>query len=836
MRLYLLSRVSTFMKNSTQRILLVSIVLILLLSAGYGARALLTSVSTKHLNHAGTQAVHPLRVELSGLSRAAASRSAVTRISPRGNETSIEHRFADGGTSWHIPNEYVTALRVYLSGSAQNQLQGVRIEMGRQHILTDHPAGSDLWEPVPADDSALPPDLDSFVAPDAAVFELSPEVFDSAWTVLPTLSRVFNYVGDLRLAVWSFLWALFVVAPVSCAALVRRNGAPLKEAPVVSSFVVAVAVLIVAATVFRFVNPPGATAGYVKPMALAGRALSLSLLILLVSRAHERHLASPMTRGSSFYRSHRVEILIVTLITAVGLLLRLVNLPALMRSDMYNLAAALSLHDSGSFSYLRNLDLTRTVAGLMDVLGRSISVSKIPFVAAGTLTIPLVYLLGRFVSPMLGVAAAVLFALGPNHIAMTAHVREYTVNLLIGSVLALVEFGLYKRFADRRLLFVPLFVGTLAVLFSLVLIYSNAVNNVTVLAVLQSGAFLAVPLVLHYISRHFPRLTRPLLIAAGVVFVVGFIVVHRFGPFTSGLILETDYLLSYLNPLAGKTMQTFSHAAVSPLFVVGLMVLPFITGKRSPYMDAALLAFWGTMILYVLKLDEGGSDRYLYHVTVLHALLLAGGLLWLYRALCRTVPWRLAGRIGAILLLLVIVNPVNSVQSAFGLVPNAQDTRRPVGPAGGDYYRDVAAFMRNQGLTQESAVIEATSRPYLASLALDRRFTRRWHSSRGPSYDVGEGIYVMRPIKHEVDQSAEAFAEHQSGFLISDKYRMVPPKDFRLGDVDFSYQGSLPHPNGRGSGFVLHRWEVEGPDRPALGDLFRPTNEVRSGLTRGDLF
>jgi hypothetical protein len=242
------------------------------------------------------------------------------------------------------------------------------------------------------------------------------------------------------------------------------------------------------------------------------------------------------------------------------------------------------------------------------------------------------------------------------------------------------------------------------------------------------------------------------------------------------------------------------------------------------------------MLLYSLKLDAGGSDRYLYHVAAFHSLLLAGGILWLFSDVRRLTSNRSVAGFGLALVLLVLVNPVNTAQSAIGAVPREGDPRHPTGSSGGDYYREVVHFMQQQGVGAESPVVDATGRPYLMSLALGRPFTREWTSALGRTYDLGKEVYAMRISKHETDQSTEAMRLHDEGFLITDKYRLIPPQDFHLRDVHFSYLGSLADPYRPESGFLLHKWKTNGPDTPAFGALFEASAEVLPGLSRAQLF
>jgi hypothetical protein len=830
-----------------RRAILVSIALIVLLSAGYGLRALLASLSIKHLDHSGAHAALPMQVELAGVSRQAASESAVTRVSARGNETPFSNVFGAGGNLWTESKEYVKTVRVYLSPRAADEITGVRLQAGSKRIRTDAPSSDSRWRAIPAGERDLPREVRAYVSTRAQVYEYVPGAADTAFTVLPPFSSLINYAGDLRLALRAVIWAILVVAPTVALLTARRRRMAGLEAPQ-SGFLIAVSVAVIVATLVRFVNPQPLFHGSIEPLVLVAAPLSVALLVLLALTRDKQTIG---TTFGDVFASRRVVALVAATV-GLGLLLRVVDLEALTRTDMYNLTAAMSLHDTGSFSYPRNLGLTRAIAGLMDTFGRTVTVAKVPSVVAAVVTVPLVYGLGRLVSPAVGLAAGLLFALSPFDVGMAGYVREYPVNLMLGTVVVLVQFAVYRSYANRRVAFLPVFAAVSLLMYVAVVAYSEASNNVTVRAAVQASAFASVPLVLHFFRRQYPRLFPVALTAAVVGMIALFLLAHQFGPFSRGLVLRPDFFRAYLNPMATKSMQTFSLAAVSPLFVAGLLSVPFVVSKRNPYLDAALLAFWGTLILYSLKLGAGHADRYVYHASAFHSLLLGASLVWLaerLRALELTVVARWVGT-GA--LLLVLVNPVNSIQSAFNLVPDHRDERTATNLSGGNYYRPVVERMREHGLEPDTPVIDAAAQPFLASVMLDRHMSHHRYSATGVQYDIGRGIYPIRvhrlreivqtgaeaapglaeSWRTNVDQSGEAFADHEQGFFVTDEYRLFPRSDFRLADVEFRFLGEVDDPHDRHAGFVLYEWSVVGPQAPdfisvfGLGRQYAPLADV----------
>ncbi|NBC30683.1 MAG: hypothetical protein GVY29_11925, partial [Spirochaetes bacterium] len=591
------------------------ILVTLVLAIGYAGLAVFSSSEIEGVPSVALQAAFPVRVDVQGMSVDGAASSAVTRLSPRGNESTMQ-RYAlatDGGT-WYSANNYFRSIRLYLSQKALREIDGVAVHFGNQSLSTgppDHEASS--WRRVSWEEVDLPKSLGPYVDEESVVYELVPRVQLSARTVLPVIGDATNYVGDLRLAFWSIVFAATLVGPIAIL-VIYSHARKMGEAAILKYVVLLVGVTVGSVTLLQFLSVSKMPLQYVQPAVLVSSGVSLSLILFLLWRSRtigvsERPYASSRTQRKGL----TIEIAALAALTATGLLLRVADLDSLMRVDMYNLSAALSLHDTGAFLYERNIDLSRSLAFLFDRFGRSLEVAKIPFVVAGSLTIPVIYFIARYVSRLVAILSAAIFAIAPNHIAMAGHVREYSVNLFVGSLAILFLFSVHRRFSKRPQIYIPLIALSLLAILLGVTVYSQAVNNGTIRAVVQLCVFIVLPLLLHHIADSFPRLLFPAALIAFVLFAVGFFMLDRLGPFAEGITLQSSFPRAYLDPNALDTMHTFSLAAVPALFIAGLLLLPLVRSRRSPYLDALGFGFGATLVVYSLKLSAGGADRYLYH-------------------------------------------------------------------------------------------------------------------------------------------------------------------------------------------------------------------------------
>lgn len=812
-------KLKSILVSSRRKCLIVSLIVIATLSGGHALLSVLSSSEVEGLTTTGMQAAFPVRVELIGLSETVAAQSAVTRVSPRGNESTMQqHLFSQTGAVWYSRSNYFGTIRIYVPDEGHREITGVTIRRGTTvHSVAAPSEESSRWRVVPHGETDLPTSLSSIWTNDLTVYGYVPSPSEAPGTIVPHFDGIFNYIGDIRLAAWSLLWAILVWVPIALANPRMLGKRATSRALLVRSLGLLLCVTAFGATVARFLNVSPMPLRFVDPAGLVSSALSMSFVVILFGSIVCHHQPAELRANRS--NRPRNDVLALVLITAVGFVLRTMDLDSLMRVDMYNLSAALSLHDTGTFSYTRNTDLTKTLSFLFQQFGRSVQVGKIPFLMAGTLTIPLIYALASFISRRIALFSAAIFALAPNHIAMAGHVREYSINLALGTLFLISLFVTYRRLSSHKFFFPLALIGVLGTGFALTHLYSAVANNGTVLSVAQAAAFASLALVLHYISQHFRAFLAPAMLIAVVLFAIGFSFVHVFGPFSRGLLVQSSFVRAYLNPLSLDSMQTFSMAAVSTVSIGGLLLAPSIISNRSPYVDAASVAFWGTLVVYSLKLDAGGADRYLYHVAGLHSLLLAAGLLIAFTQFQPHLTTSRIARIGGLLLLLTLVNPVNSTQAAFNIVPSYTDLRRPTGLSGGGYYRQLAQRMREFGADDESSIIEAGAPPYLASIVFNRPFTRRWYAEGGTPHEIGEGIYPVK-WRHGADHSLDAFRHNAKGLLLTDEYTLFPVgHSFRLGDIEFSYKAILPHPHDPFEAFTLYGWSVTGPDLRALGRL-----------------
>ena len=127
---------------------------------------------------------------------------------------------------------------------------------------------------------------------------------------------------------------------------------------------------------------------------------------------------------------------LLTLLVLTGLSLRLINLgkPGLAYDESFHVVSAKSMLDTGEPNlpsgepYTRALLFTRLVAFSFSLLGSNEFAARLPSVIFGTLTIILIFFVGkRMFGTTVGLISAIFLALSPFEIAWARECRMYAM-------------------------------------------------------------------------------------------------------------------------------------------------------------------------------------------------------------------------------------------------------------------------------------------------------------------------------------------------------------------------------------------------------------------------
>lgn len=627
---------------------------------------------------------------------------------------------------------------------------------------------------------------------------------------LPRIGSVFNYRGDLTVIFWLFLRTLFGAAAI--VGLWRLHASAFFRDPAnaakcfTSSWVVfgILALLLAKSWMERRPVIVSDVASAVYLGVLICVVFSLAQLLYAFGRVdHHRGMGRSLSLRGSDRPLGRSFWAIAALAVILAAAFRLWNIDYLQGADSFNLTAALALNDTGSFAYARNLHLTHAFGWLLQTFGASLTSIRVPLVLVSLGVMAMLPLLSRPFGAGVILVSLVLYATSPVAIEHASTIREYGENLLVATVfLAILTIVFLRLRQSPRRAAATL---TLSIVVGGLLIYGYArlVNNVTVVATIQVAAFYVVALcaVLLWgrVPERWPRVAIVFGLAAGFVGLVA--MAPRLGPFETELWLPTNFLRVYFDPFVDKPMQWFSYQAVTPV-VPAVIVLAAIAKRRNRDLGIAMsLAFWGSLLLFALRMGDTSRSRYVYHLFPLYLVLFSSGLhqvWWAVREAVSSVSQRRGFLLAFLVGTVVLVWPVNTVIAARHSIPEGQ-ARWVTSLRHDDYVRDLHELLRENGLSPRKAVVLERERPDSYCWVMDRPITETYAFSYYDNvpYDIAQGLYYHHP-----DWGAyglqEGHAEHGHGFyLLKDRPGRIP--EVKVGGTRLSFVTSA-------HGFTIYRW------------------------------
>ena len=303
-----------------------------------------------------------------------------------------------------------------------------------------------------------------------------------------------------------------------------------------------------------------------------------------------------------------------------------------------HVSTALGLSRGAWPDYTRGIIVTIAMAAAYTLSGASsftelITVGAIPGVLAGALAVLPLYALGRRVSPITGLVAALLWALSPWAIGMAHSMREYAyfpllILIFVLSIVRIFELlVLQSRFRTRVFVL-------WALLFAAFSCYAFFVDTASTLrAGFLFGGLTALGLVVGYWGRIYSRLRRqPKLLALAVIplAVLAYIVfsLATGDSQVSAIPQSPDWWWAHALFAGGYPLQSWNGPSLFFWPVVFALLPAFVLAlrARSVHVGTWLLTFAGVLAFYVFFFDRYTNSRYMFYILPFVCLLAAATL------------------------------------------------------------------------------------------------------------------------------------------------------------------------------------------------------------------
>jgi len=624
---------------------------------------------------------------------------------------------------------------------------------------------------------------------------------------IPLLGAVLNYRGDLTVIFWLFLRTIIAAVAVVVMWRLRVTGFFRDNSNTARCFAWSWLIFGVLATVLSkswMQERPLVVSDLASVLYLA------TLLWLTISSAYLIHrfalvpdntadVPAPLRRPATWTRAAHWAIAVS--VVAMAAILRIWNLDYLQGADSFNLTAALALNDTGSFAYARNLHLTHGFAWLMRTFGTSLGAVRTPLVALSLLVMLTLPLLAKPFGVRAAILSLLLYALSPVAIEHASTIREYGENLVLATLLLGVLTYVFLRmrpFPRKAVIALTLVFLTLALSIH---VYGGAVNNVTVASTIQVTGFYVVGLIVVLL---WPRAAGHRIVLVVLLFAafVGLVAIApNIGPFERELWVPVNFFRMYLDPFVDKPMQWFSFQALTPL-VPAIIVLSSMAKRRNRDLSIAMsLAFWGSLLLFSLRMGDTSRSRYVYHLLPLYLVLFSSGidqLWWSLRMGLSHTQKRKPAFFAFWLGVLALVWPANTAIATRHVIPDGQD-RWVTSLRHENYVRPLYHLLELNGLSARRALVLERERPDNYLWMMKRPVTETYsfaHYSNTP-YDIAQGVYYEHPDWGAFGLTTAVIRHNQGFYLLKDRPGRIPRVVAEGTELSFVTSAH---------GFTIYRW------------------------------
>jgi hypothetical protein len=477
-------------------------------------------------------------------------------------------------------------------------------------------------------------------------------------------------------------------------------------------------------------------------LAISGLFIASLLSCIVYTCLNRERLVAFITEAKFSDKLSFFDFSLIIFFCLLGFVLRVWNLDYIQGSDLFNLSAAKALFDNGNFLYERNEQLTYLIAEMFRLFSPTLFFARLPLALIGVFSIYLMYILGRYINPKIGLMAGFLLAISPVAIEESTMIREYSENLVISLIALILLFKLVKTRLENKV-FVLFFAGLLSCIYTYSLLSQNYTSQLIILLLLCAG----IPTFISHVSSQKSYLLYSVValsFASIVLFafyvqdlLTGF---HLFG-------FEPYWFHSFFESSVKFPMQWFSLLPVPELVLVGFFLIPLII-FRNKFLYISYFTFFTFLAIFVFKFENTLSyvpTRYIYVLYPIYVLILATSIY-----ACVSCFWRskISRFITVSALAVIFINPTNIMHAAnHDLVLNWPYEDK-VQPTSTGTRNDVAEFL---GLITENNLIN-TSDPMiltdfdpswlLLKFNIDIDPDRFFSDKGNYRYNIGKNVYL----------------------------------------------------------------------------------------------
>ncbi|MDA3855127.1 MAG: hypothetical protein PF569_02625 [Candidatus Woesearchaeota archaeon] len=472
-------------------------------------------------------------------------------------------------------------------------------------------------------------------------------------------------------------------------------------------------------------------------------------------------------RKSDSMKDGRRYVLISILLIFIIILsfyLRLFNADVISpgRDSLHHYIGALSINDNGSIIYTTLPYINHLLAFIFENIGQTLLLGRLPFIIAGTLSVLLVYFIGKKISNSVGIISALLLGICPWAIGLSRYVRDYSLNIF------------YELFFITLLLYYPKDIKKFKGLVQFILLNIVIYVPFIIFARYQTGLTISIIIALlvttsirvfaeldlyeriklfNFKSREFNYLMHAAIFSLFIVVLIIYIF-----EFDNRLILtyQPKWFFFFLSE-SRLPILWYSFMEVPWYFILSLTLLPILGKPKDKYVWTSFLIFYAYLIFFVFLAKPHTSllyARYVYPALPFFIILLGVSIsyiFWMAVNFTKRKTFKVVYFLFVFILLAGVFNFNNTIIGSTG--KTFENSSMQVISVPYRDYSELVSFLGNNGFSKEDIVIASELR-MKDTLAwyFDFDFYERRNASSFNTYeyDIADNIHVLNEDSYKV--------------------------------------------------------------------------------------
>jgi hypothetical protein len=517
----------------------------------------------------------------------------------------------------------------------------------------------------------------------------------------------------------------------------------------------------------------------------------------------------------------RISIIIVMfLILILSFFLRVYNADSLSpgRDSLHHYIAAKSINDYGATVYTTLPYINHMLAFIFEHVSETLLFAKLPFIIAGTLSVLLIYFIGKKISVGVGIISALLFAICPWAIGLASYVRDYSFNLFYELLFITILLYFPKNIRKPKHLIQFILLNLIIyVPFIIFAFYQKGITIHIIIAMLVT-TFVRLFADLGFMEKIKAMKMKEINLLAHALIIVLFVAIaaivflgfeHRL-TFT----FQPKWLFFFDSESRLPTLW-YSFVQVPWYFILSLTLLPIIGKPKNKFVWMSFLIFYSYLIFFVFIARPNTASlyaRYIYPALPFFTIMIAVSLWYVIVMASKFIRNRTMQKV-SVLLVLVFLGTIfsfsNTMYAISGKDSWETDKRQVISDPYFDY-SELLVFLRENGFSKDDVVI-------LSEMRI--KDTLAWHfdfdfyegryvtSFNGLVYDIADNSYVIDESNNQVVvKYDEGWIVRRDGDMfpssisVRSRDRVEPTDELKALGVEIEYLGKYSEK------YEVYRW------------------------------